>query len=211
MSGGERLKRALSVSDLLSKQYELFEFENEWYQAFGHPEKRGVWFVWGNSGNGKTGFILQLIKELCRFERVIFDSLEEGDAHTLRKAFEREGMAEVRGKLIIVNEGIEHLDERLSKRKSPRIAVIDSYQYSEMSFKEWLRFKHKHAEKLLIVVSQADGKRPMGRAAVSVMYDAGLKVWIEGYRAFSKGRYIGPNGGIYTIYKEGAALYHGTE
>jgi hypothetical protein len=42
------------------------------------------------------------------------------------------------------------------------------------------------------------------------MYDASLKIWIEGYRAFSKGRYIGPNGGVYTIWEEGAEKYWGT-
>lgn len=208
---GERIKRALSVNDILSKQYELIEFEGEWYQAFSKPENKGVWFVWGNSGNGKTSFILQLIKELCRHYRVVFDSLEEGDGHTIQKAFQREGMSTASRKLIVTSESMSELDKRLSKRKSPEVAVIDSYQYTELSFKEYLRFKRKHPDKLLIFVSQADGKRPMGRAAVSVMYDASLKVWIEGYKAFSKGRYIGPNGGTYTIYKEGAALYHGTE
>ncbi|PSL06569.1 hypothetical protein [Cecembia rubra] len=206
---GERIKRALSVNDILSKQYELIEFEGEWYQAFSKPENRGVWFIWGNSGNGKTSFVLQMIKELSKYFRIVFNSLEEGDGHTIQNAFIREGMNEAAKKLIITSESMSDLGKRLGKRKSPEVAVIDSYQYTEMSFKDYLRFKNKHPDKLLIFISQADGKRPMGRAAVSVMYDASLKIWIEGYRAFSKGRYIGPNGGTYTIFEEGAALYHG--
>lgn len=41
---------------------------------------------------------------------------------------------------------------------------------------------------LIIFISHADGKNPAGRSAKSVMYDASLKIYIEGYRAFSKGK-----------------------
>ena len=73
-----------------------------------------------------------------------------------------------------------------------------------------LKMKQEFPKKLFIFTSQADGKNPKGRSAVSVMYDASLKIWIEGYRAFSKGRYIGDNGGIFTIWDEGANNYWGT-
>ena len=205
------LKRAWTIDNLLDKEYDLFDWKDEWYQAFDRPEKRGVWFVWGNSGNGKTSFILQLIKAICPFERVILNSLEEGGAHTMQEAIKREGMIAVKNRLLVTNESLEDMDIRLSKRKAPKVAVIDSYQYTGLSFRDYLKLKEKHANKLLIFISQAEGKKPMGRAAVSVMYDSALKIWIEGYKAFSKGRYIGPNGGKYTIYEKGAALYHGTE
>ena len=38
--------------------------------------------------------------------------------------------------------------------------------------------------------------------------DATLKVWVEGYTAFSKGRFIGDTG-KYTIWAEGADRYWG--
>ena len=43
-------------------------------------------------------------------------------------------------------------------------------------------------------------------AATSVMYDADLKIWVEGYVAFSKGRYQGATG-EYTIWEKGAYDY----
>jgi len=39
-----------------------------------------------------------------------------------------------------------------------------------------------------------------------VMYDADLKIWVEGYVAFSKGRYQGSTG-EYTIWEKGAYDY----
>ena len=43
---------------------------------------------------------------------------------------------------------------------------------------------------------------------VNVMYDATLKVWVEGYKATSKGRFIGTTG-EYIIWEEGAQVYWG--
>ena len=40
------------------------------------------------------------------------------------------------------------------------------------------------------------------------MYDATLKIWVEGFKAFSKGRFIGQTG-EFTIWDEGAARYWG--
>lgn len=69
------LRRALSVSDVMRMKKETYPFEGAWEEAFGCPEKNGVWFVWGNSGNGKTSFMLQLCKALSHFGRVAYDSL----------------------------------------------------------------------------------------------------------------------------------------
>ena len=67
------------------------------------------------------------------------------------------------------------MDEALSKPRSWDFVVIDSFQYTQMSYKEYIAFKERHRNKLLIFVSHADGKRPEGRAAMKIMYDASLK------------------------------------
>ncbi len=203
------MSRALSVSDLLNKKYKTLSFSGKWFEAFGEPETKGVWFIWGQSGNGKTSFSLQLCKELSRFGRVAYNSLEEGSSMTMQNAFKAAGMGAIKRKLLLLCEPVDELSERLLKPKSPDFVVIDSFQYSRLSFAQYLDFKRKHHNKLIIFISQADGKQPGSRAAKSVMFDASLKIWVEGYKAFSKGRYIGPNGGMYTIWEKGAALYHG--
>ena len=205
------LRRALSVSDVLRMKKETYAFEGAWAEAFGQPEKNGVWFVWGNSGNGKTSFMLQLCKELSRFGRVAYDSLEEGASLTMKNAFVTMGMQDVARRFVLLDrESMEQLDARLGRRKGPDIVVIDSFQYTKMSFKDYEAFKERHADKLLIFVSQADGNKPAGRTAVSVMYDAALKIWVSGFRAQSKGRYFGSKG-YYTVWEERARLVYGEE
>ncbi|PKP45014.1 MAG: hypothetical protein CVT94_19195 [Bacteroidetes bacterium HGW-Bacteroidetes-11] len=200
--------RALSVADLLNKKYKLFEFDGKWFEAFSKPEAKGVWFIWGNSGNGKTSFVLQLIKYLAGFVTVAYNSLEEGGTHTMQEAFRRTGMIDVARKVILIEgESMKELEERMNKHKSPVAYVIDSLQYSGLTYIDYKALKERHRDKLLIFISHAEGKQPEGRSAKKIMYDAGLKIWIEGYKAISKGRYIGPNGGTFTIWEEGAAKY----
>lgn len=205
------MKKALSVTDMMRMKREVYEFEGKWLEAFGRPERNGIWIVWGQSGNGKTSFVLQLCKELTKFGKIAYDSLEEGDSLTMQNALVRVGMADVGNKFMLLNqESITDLSERLSKRRSPDIVVIDSFQYTNMSLLEFRKFCEKFKHKLLIFISQADGAKPLGRTAVSVMYSASLKIFVNGYRAITKGRYYG-NKGYYTIWEERAKEIWGKE
>lgn len=203
------MARALTVNDILNKKYKLFPFEGEWKEAFDCPETSGVIFIWGNSGNGKTTFVLQLIKYLANFENVVFNSLEEGSANTMQRGYVRVGMANAKKKVLLVEESMEDLSLRLLKKKSPNVAVIDSFQATKMSYSDYLEFKHKHKKKLLVFISQAKGTKPKDDAALSAMFDATLKIHVEKYRAVSKGRYIGETG-YYNIFPEGIINTGGT-
>ena len=203
------MARALSVKDVLSMKKAVLPFEGKWADAFGQPERTGIWFVWGNSGNGKTSFVMQLCKELCKYGRVVYDSLEEGDSLTVQESFIRHGITAANRRLQLLNcEPLAELSERMAGRKSPDFYVIDSFQYAQISYREYIKFKEAHRDKLVIFTSHADGRNPAGRAARSVMYDSTLKVWVEGYRAFSKGRFIGATG-EFVVWDEGAAKYFG--
>ena len=204
-------RNAKGVRELLSMKFDVMDFKGPWYDAFGTPERRGVWIIWGNSGSGKTSFALQLCKYLCRFGRVAYDSMEEGACRTMQDAIRRTGMMDVNKKFLLIdNENMEELSIRLRRQKSPDIVVIDSFQYTRMNYRQYIDFKEQHKRKLLIFISHAEGQLPNGRAAKGVMYDASLKIYVEGFRAFSKGRFIGPVG-YYDIVPEKARQYHGEE
>ena len=200
------MKKALSMVDLMRKNREVYAFEGALQEAFGQPEQNGVWFIWGRSGNGKTSFVLQLCKELTHYGKVAYDSLEEGDSLTMQNALMRVGMGDVGRRFILLNESLKELDTRLKRRRSPDIVGVDSFQYAHIDLKQYEEFIEQHKNKLIIFVSQADGLKPWGRTAQSAMYSASLKIWVEGYRAISKGRYRG-NLGYYTIWAEKAEEY----
>ena len=115
-------------------------------------------------------------------------------------------MAEVSRHLVFIKEDIPTLKIRLRRHKSFNIVIIDSFQYTQMTYRDYIQLKEEFPDKLFVFISHARGKNPKGDAATSVMYDADLKIWVEGYVAFSKGRYQGATG-EYTIWEKGAYDY----
>ena len=90
-------------------------------------------------------------------------------------------MEEVNGKFLILDrEPMEELSERLLKRRSPEVVVIDSFQYTGLTYATYKALKEKHPNKLLIFVSHAEGMNPEGRAAKKVAYDADVKIFVQG-------------------------------
>lgn len=213
MSTTKRIKRpkALSASNILEAKFKTFAFDGEWEQAFNQPESKGVWIVWGNSGSGKSGFAMQLSKYMTKFGRVLYNSLEEGNCKSMQDKLDLYKMGEVNTKFNVVSYDLETLEKHLESSRSPKIIIIDSLQYLELNYKKYKDFKEKYKNKTIIFISHAEGKYPEGRLAKKVMYDAYIKIQVEGYRALSKGREIGPNGGIYTVWQEGAQKYWGEQ
>lgn len=203
-----KLKRAYSPVEVQNMNIPSFEFTGDWEASLGRPAKTGTWIIWGHSGNGKSSFAMQLIKYLCKFDRVIYDSLEESTGRSLQMSLNRHNMEEVNRKLLILDrEPMERLSERLSRKRSPGIAIIDSFQYSGLSYQGYKDLKERHANKLLIFVSHAEGMRPEGRAAKKVEYDADVKIFIQGFRAMCKSRFMEKPGVPFLIWEEGAARF----
>lgn len=202
------MSKAISSTDLLAKNYDLIKWDGEWYDNFEEPEASGSWFISGHSGNGKTSFMLELAKVLSQFDRVLFNSLEEGTSRTMQKAWRRHNVSDCGRKIQLIQEKYEDLVIRLKKRKSPRFIITDSWQYTGMNFEQYLALKKEFPDKLFIWNSQMDGNKPLGKTAIRILYDADLKIWVEGFKAFSKGRYLGKfyADGL-TIWDEGAQKY----
>lgn len=202
------IKRAVSVAQILNKKFCDMPFDGVFSDSFGLPERSGVWLIWGESGNGKTRFTMQLAKYLCQFGKVAYNTLEEGASKSLQRTIKDEQMQEVSSQFILLDrEPIEELKERLRMRKSPDIVLIDSFQYTGLSKKEYKELKEEFKSKLFIFISHAEGKLPEGRPAKFVRYDADIKIFIEGFKAFPISRFGG--GEPYIIWEEGARRYWG--
>lgn len=205
------MKRAYSPADILSKKYKRIGWSGDFLAAFDNPEAIGVWFIWGNSGNGKSSFLMQMVKALATLHPVFFNALEEGNSLTMQNLLIQSNIAEVKRKVLIGQESIEDMMVRMTKKKSPQYYFVDSIQYARLTWAKYVLLKeHARAnKKLLIFSSHCDGKTPRGSLADSVRYDADLKIWVEGFKAISNGRYN--PGGEYVIWDERATEYWGTK
>lgn len=202
------MARALTYQNIADYKPAELAFEGRWEASFGRPEMKGSWIIWGHSGNGKTRFAMQLAKYLCRFGRVAYDSLEEGLSKSMQAAVVQSGMKEVERRFLLLDmEGKEDLVRRLKRRKSPDVVIIDSLQYSRIVMQDYERMKRLFPGKLFVFVSHASGTEPKGSVASSIRYDASVKVWVEGYRAYAVSRYKGGEAEPFEIWREGAERY----
>lgn len=200
------LKRAISVDELLKTKFKTMAFEGEFKEAVGTPEMSGSWIIWGQSGNGKTRFTLQLAKYMTKFGKVAYNSLEEGAKLSFKRAIQQTGMISVAKRFIILKgETIEQLTERLSKQKAPNIIIIDSVQYTDLDKKAYKTLINSFPTKLFIFISHAEGKNPKGSTADAIRYDSDVKIFVQGYKAFVVSRFGG--GKPFIIWEEGAMEY----
>jgi len=201
-----RIKRALTVSDLKAYRATTIDFEGQFLESIGRPELTGSWIIWGNPANGKTRFALQLARYLAGFCRVGYDSLEEGLSLSMKEAVIQSGMNDVqRNFLLLDKEPVADLAARLRRRKSPDVIIVDSLQYTGLTYADYRRLRDEFRHKLFIFVSHAEGREPKGNVAKSVRYDAFVKILVEGYKAFPQSRYGG--GSEYVIWEKGAKQY----
>lgn len=196
---------------LYTKRRKQLEFSGEWLDAFGKPEAKGSWIVWGDSFNGKTSFICMLAKYLTKFGRVVYNSLEEGDSVSMTQAFRRVQMEEVRKNILLLDrEELFELRSRLEGQKAPRFVIIDSVQYFDITQKSYKHLLKDFPDTLFIWVSHEENKLPAGRTARAIRYDSFVKIRVEGYKAFVNSRYRSGKG-EFVIWKEGADKYYGTQ
>jgi hypothetical protein len=205
------MAKVLGFKQFSQKVYLFLEgIPEEIARSFGKLTYNFILIVWGQSGHGKSNFLMQFIKALMPHGKVLYVSLEEGFEVSMQMNILRHlNEAEHGGKIEFADHEmtIEHLEEKLSKKKSPRFIVIDSVQYWDINFKDYKRLKEKFKRKTFLFVSHAAGKLPEGSTADDIRYDAAIKVRVEGYVAFVTSR-LGGNK-PYVIWEEGAKKYWG--
>lgn len=195
------MARAISVNQLLNTRRKVLDFEGEWFESIGQPEVRGSMIIWGDSSQGKTSFALQFAKQIAKYERVIYNSLEEGDSLSMAEAFRREKMTEVSRRIVLLDKcPIKELTDRLKRPKSPNVIIIDSLQYSGLSYEDYKGLIKQFRNKMFVFISHADGKEPSGKVAQQIKYDAHIKVRVAAFQAHITSRYGG--GKTYIISQE---------
>jgi len=201
--------RALSVSQVINKKRIVYEFTGKFLESFGKPERNAIWIVWGQSGNGKTRFLLELTKYLTQFGNVFYNSFEEGDSESIARALHQTEMMDVEGKFRLVDmEPMDEFVERM-ERKWPQFGVVDSVQYSGIDYNYYKRMKERRRirKKSLLFISHANGNNPDGNTADKIKYDAMIKIHVIGYVAYVRSRFGGNK--PFIIWEEGAKKYWG--
>lgn len=186
--------KAIGITQFLDKSFDTYDIEGRWLDSFGLIEKNFKMSVTGDSGNGKTEFVVKFIKELCLNFNVKADyySYEQGHSKSLQAAIKRNKMEEVKGKVMFITGGtFDQLVTRLKRRGSAKIAVIDSQDYSELSTKQFKELLKLFPKKSFIVVSWAKNEKPKNQAARDIEYMSCIKVYVKNFKAYPRSRFGG--------------------
>jgi hypothetical protein len=203
--------RAKTVRNIYDKKFKLFEFDGVWQDVFGLPEKNGFWLIWGSEKHGKTTFALLLANYLSKNEKIFYISAEEGLGDTFVSACRRVKISQSNRNFLFEEYiTIEELEERLSKRKSPDVIVIDNTTiYSdELRTTELRRLLHQYSNKLFIFLAHEDRGEPYKITAKIVSKLAKVLVYVEGMTCRVSGRVPG---GVIRIDETKSIIYHGYE
>ena len=184
-----------------------FPFTGAWEASLGRPAKSGTWLVWGHSGNGKSSFVMQLGRKLCGWGPVLYVSYEEGVKMEFQRRLKYLHMSEVKSRFTVVTDDtLEELTERLSRPRSARFVIIDSFQYSGWTYEQAKGLVDQFPRKGFVFVSQEYKGQPLGKAAIRLRYMADMKVRVAGYKAYCQGRATGDPGSYYTVWEEGVLM-----
>lgn len=195
-----KLPQSYGIKQLRSIKYKEFAFVGEWLTLFGKPEKGVTWFIWGNSGNGKSTASAIIAFMLSFFGKVLYLSLEEKRGKSIRSKLLKVGFNDnSKNFQLLATSNYNELSKRLHRRNSEDIIFIDSLQYWGISYKQYQTLIETFPDKTFIFVSHARGKDPKGATADGIHYDAGMKIWVEGGRMEVTHRFEGGGGQMVVI------------
>lgn len=203
--------KKIGLKQMMQKKYEEVDgMTPEMKASLGDIENAFDVLVYGNSGHGKTNFSMEMVVQICLALKckVNYISWEEGHGKSIRDALVRQKVLGRIGNNMELMDGgsFEEIKAMINKRKSAKLWVFDSIQASGWTKEQYAELKKQFVlsrkKKIFISISWARSKSPIGATAESVMFYANIKIFVDRYIAFPRGRYGGNKN--YIIWEDGA-------
>jgi hypothetical protein len=184
--------KRLNVVQLSQKKYTLVEgLSEELIDAIGHVEDTFTAIIYGGSGNGKTNFLVRLLKELKPVGDMLYISYEEAHGKTIQDLILRHDLVNQLPNLRFSDgETFEELLTMLRKKKSPKVIVLDSWQFSGLTLANYLQLKKEFVfgktpgkRKIFLIISHVQGSQPDGKTAIEIKRDANIKIHVKNFIA----------------------------
>lgn len=181
------VKKAYSIKDIEKRSFKTIPLSGEWLRHLGHIEQSGSILIMGDSGHGKTSYAMQLAKAFCVNEKVFYNSAEEGIRQSFKRSLDINNMKTVASNFTFSKEGYDAMVTRLTKKRQPKIVIIDSIQYC-------FRGKRKNAyydlieqfpNTLFIGLSHVSKGMPTGAIANEFYWDCQSRTIVKDFKAYT--------------------------
>ena len=207
--------KQLYPKQVINKVRKIYEFDGQFLASFGKPEYHSKWFITGPPYSGKSSFVFMLCNYLIQFGKVDYNNHEEagGDADTVAEKLKDLNLNESKElrffKAQIESDEYETFSDRLAKRNSAPIAVLDSLQHAQMDKRQFIeftdRFSNSKKAKMLIFISHWI----KNDFVKFVKHDFDIKIEIISFVAHVLSRCREAKNIPFIIWEEGAKKYWG--
>ena len=190
------IPRAYTYEDLARKKYKTIDLSPQWADHLGKVERSGSLLIYGDSGHGKTTDALQLMKELCQKEKVLYNSLEECGSLSLIENLDRYGLKQYRKRYTVQKEYVDKMMLRLDRPQQPKIVFIDSIQecFDGKPASLYNKLIEAFPNTLFIGISQTDSKgKPKGAVANKFYWLSQNRIYVKDFRAYIEKTRTGAN------------------
>ena len=189
------IPRAYTYEDLARKKYKTLPLKGVWKEHLGDIERSGSILIYGDSGHGKTTYALQLMRELCQGEKVLYNSLEECGSLSLLTNLERAGLKQYKNKYLVCGEPLDNLIQRLSRPQQPKIVFIDSVQacFRGKKTEDYHNLILQFPQTLFIGISQMRKGMPKGAVAEEFYWFCQDRVLVQDFNAYIEKTRTGGN------------------
>lgn len=187
-------KKSIGLNDLQERKFESLVLDEPWRDHLG-PDlvKRFDMCVTGDSGHGKTTYVLQLMKELCQHGRGYYNSVEQGFSATLQTNIKLIDLSSIRGKIMFGDRlTYEELKAKLkNKYFRCNYLVIDSIDYMGLTFDQFQELKAIKPKTLsIILICWSNGtEKPKDTQAQAINYACDIKVHVKNFVAHARSRF----------------------
>jgi hypothetical protein len=211
--------KRLNVEQLSAKKYTLVPgLSDEVRAAIGDIEDSFTAIIYGESGQGKTNFLVRLLKEFKSLGDILYISYEEAHGKTIQDLIVRHNLREEVPNLRFSDgETIEELMALLKRKRSPKIIIMDSWQFSGLKIEDYKLLKKSFVfgkslgkRKIFLIISHVNGTQPDGKAALDIKRDCNIKILVEGFLAIVKVSRYGSRKNM-VIWEDAAKNYWGKD
>lgn len=180
--------RGISIHSLKKKTFPKYEFDGVWKDSFGMPPKNAQWLIYGESGNGKTEFCVQLAHYYTNFGKVAYISLEQGISATIQEPFMRYEFSNRPYGIKLYerkNRSLSTYDEvkAFVQKTNYRIIIIDSLNYMKVNAAQFIEISEiaKKRKRTLINVAWGKGDKPKSSAGEDIEFMVDEKIYVDRY------------------------------
>lgn len=207
--------KSISVKKLVQKKFKVYDFENEWKDSFGTPETNAQWIVYGESGNGKTEFCVQLAHYYCNFGKVAYISLEQGISSSLQSPFTRYDfknqpyICKIFEKNTKTEGNVYEQIKAFVAKTTYKTIIIDSLNSLKVTPSEYIELSElaKKRKRTLVNVAWGKGNHPSTSAGEQIEFMVDIKLQVKKYAIPEPKSRFGGNM-PYVIWEDKAKEYH---